>query len=76
MCFSVMRAQRGAHFMALPIMNIEIWERIVRVVIGLALLSVIAFVEGRIRWVGLFGLIPLLTGLIGWCPIYAWIIRD
>ncbi len=43
-------------------------DRIIRVIIGLALLSVI--VIGPKSLLGLIGLIPLLTGLIGFCPLY------
>jgi len=43
-------------------------DRAVRVVLGLALLSLV-FV-GPHTWVGLVGLVPLLTGLVGFCPVY------
>jgi hypothetical protein len=43
-------------------------ERAVRVVLGLALLSII-FV-GPKTLLGLLGIIPLATGLIGSCPLY------
>lgn len=43
-------------------------DRILRVVFGLALLSLI-FIGPRTMW-GLVGLIPLLTGLAGHCPLY------
>jgi hypothetical protein len=46
-------------------------ERVVRVVVGLGLLSLLAIgpVPG---WglAGLIGLVPLATGAIGSCPIY------
>ena len=38
--------------------------------LGLALLSLILVLEGNARWWGLVGLVPLATGLIGWCPAY------
>ena len=44
-------------------------ERVVRVVLGLALLSIV-FV-GPQTWWGLIGLVPLATGLAGTCPIYS-----
>jgi cadmium resistance protein CadD (predicted permease) len=37
-------------------------------VLGLAVLS-LAFVGPKTLW-GYLGLIPLATGLIGWCPLY------
>lgn len=46
-------------------------DRIVRVVIGLALLSLIGLLQGNVRWVGLIGLVPLLTAAVGFCPLYA-----
>lgn len=43
-------------------------DRVIRVVIGLVLLSLV-FVGPQTLW-GLVGLVPLLTGLVGTCPIY------
>ena len=43
-------------------------ERILRVVIGLGVLSLV-FVGPKSNW-GLLGIIPLFTGAIGSCPIY------
>ena len=43
-------------------------DRGVRIAAGLALLSLI-FV-GPHTWLGLVGLVPLVTGLIGFCPLY------
>jgi hypothetical protein len=50
------------------------WDRIARVVLGIVLLYLgwAGVVSGG--W-GLFlmiiGFVPLITGLVGWCPIYA-----
>lgn len=43
-------------------------ERGLRVVIGLVLLSLV-FVGPQTLW-GLIGIVPLLTGLLGSCPLY------
>ncbi|MGD0677593.1 MAG: DUF2892 domain-containing protein [Polyangiaceae bacterium] len=43
-------------------------DRVVRVVLGLALLLLV-FVGPRSAW-GLVGLVPLFTGAIGSCPLY------
>ena len=51
--------------------NVGTADRIVRILIGLALLSLVAFLEGGVRWFGLIGLVPIATALIGWCPAYA-----
>jgi hypothetical protein len=44
-------------------------DRAFRVLVGLALLSLI-FVGPHTLW-GLVGLVPLLTGLLGTCPLYS-----
>jgi hypothetical protein len=44
-------------------------DRILRVLVGLAVLS-LAFVGPKTPWAYL-GLVPLLTGAIGYCPLYA-----
>jgi hypothetical protein len=43
-------------------------DRVLRVVAGLVLLSLV-FVGPQSSW-GWLGLIPLATGLIGFCPLY------
>jgi hypothetical protein len=49
--------------------NIGKAERIVRIVVGVGVVS-LAFVGPRASWAYL-GLLPLLSGVIGWCPPYA-----
>ncbi len=44
-------------------------ERVVRIVLGLALLSIV-FVGPQTMW-GLIGVVPLATGLAGTCPLYS-----
>ena len=43
-------------------------DKILRIVIGLVLIALV-FVGPQTLW-GLIGLIPLLTGLFGFCPLY------
>jgi hypothetical protein len=43
-------------------------DRILRVAVGLVLLSLV-FVGPQTLW-GLVGLVPLITGAIGFCPLY------
>ncbi len=47
-------------------------DRIIRIVLGLALIAIGFFVLGGTAGtiVGVIGFIPLLTGLVGWCPLY------
>jgi hypothetical protein len=50
------------------------WDRIVRIVLGAAMLllgwtGVVGGTLGVIfQWLGF---LPLITGLVGWCPLYA-----
>lgn len=48
--------------------NVGDVERVVRVVAGLGILSLV-FIGPRSLW-GLAGLVPVFTGLTGWCPPY------
>ena len=43
-------------------------DRILRLVVGVALIALA--VTGTVGWWGYIGVVPLLTGLIGWCPAY------
>jgi hypothetical protein len=43
-------------------------DRALRVGLGVALLALV-FVGPRSAW-GLVGLIPLITGVVGFCPLY------
>jgi hypothetical protein len=51
--------------------NIGDVDKIIRVIIGLALLSLLFLVEGNARWWGLIGIGPILTVVMGWCPGYS-----
>ena len=44
-------------------------ERIIRIIVGLVVVSLV-FIGPQSPW-GWLGLIPLATGLIGWCPPYS-----
>ena len=49
--------------------NIGGIERILRVLAGLVLVALAA--TGQVGVWGWLGLVPLATGLIGWCPPYS-----
>ena len=44
-------------------------DRVLRVIVGLALIAIV-FVGPKTPW-GWVGLVPLLTGLVGTCPLYS-----
>jgi hypothetical protein len=66
------RTSSRAHWLSLlevvMTLNEGTIDRAVRVVFGLALLSLV-FV-GPHSMLGLLGLIPLATGIVGYCPLY------
>ena len=49
--------------------NIGNIERIIRIVGGLILIALAA--TGTVGVWGWLGLVPLATGLVGWCPPYS-----
>ena len=50
--------------------NVGGLDKTLRIIAGLAILSVVFILEGNARWWRLFGLMPLLTGITGFCPAY------
>lgn len=47
-------------------------DRILRVVVGLALLAGFFLnADGAYRWLYLIGIVPLATGLLQTCPVYS-----
>lgn len=47
-------------------------DRVLRVVVGLALLAAFFLVpDAAYRWAFLIGIVPLATGLLGTCPVYS-----
>jgi hypothetical protein len=45
-------------------------DRVLRIVVGIALLSLFFILDGNARYWGLVGLVPLFTGLFRFCPAY------
>lgn len=50
--------------------NVGSVDKIVRIILGLVLLSLFFFLDGGIKYIGLLGIILLLTAFISFCPIY------
>jgi Protein of unknown function (DUF2892) len=46
-------------------------DRILRIVVGIAVLALFFVLEGNARYWALVGLVPLLTGLFSTCPLYS-----
>lgn len=46
-------------------------DRLLRILVGLGLLALVFILPGAERWWGLVGLVPLVTGLVRFCPVYS-----
>jgi hypothetical protein len=49
--------------------NVHNIERVIRIIIGLGLISLV-FAGPQSVW-GWIGVVPLATGILGWCPPYS-----
>jgi hypothetical protein len=50
--------------------NVGMIERVLRVIAGIAVLGLFGALPTPWRYLTLIGLIPLGTGLLGYCPVY------
>lgn len=50
--------------------NVGSVDKVLRIVVGLGLLSLLFVLEAPMKYLGLIGLVPLATSLMGWCPLY------
>jgi hypothetical protein len=51
--------------------NVGSIDRVLRIVVGVALLSLLVLVEGNAKYIGLAGLVLIGTAIFSFCPIYA-----
>lgn len=51
--------------------NVGLTDQAARIVIGFGLLSLVLILESGVRWLGLIGLVPLATAVLGYCPLYS-----
>ncbi len=51
--------------------NVGTPDRVIRIVLGIALLAFTFFGSGPLRWLGLLGLVSLGTAVLGSCPVYS-----
>lgn len=50
--------------------NVGTVDRVVRVVIGIALLFLFSL-DGNWKWLGLLAVVPLGTALVSYCPLWS-----
>lgn len=54
--------------------NVGMIDRVIRIIIGVILLAYalkIGFAPTGWNWVGWIGVIPILTAIFGYCPLYS-----
>ena len=52
------------------IVNVGKIDKVVRIIVGIVLLSLLYFLEKPLGYLVLIGLVPLITALVGFCPLY------
>lgn len=50
--------------------NVGQLDRLIRIVLGIAVLSSFFFLNGSWKWISLLGVVLILTGTINYCPLY------
>ena len=51
--------------------NVGSIDRILRIIIGVALIGLVFYMPDPFDPWGWIGVVPLATAAIGWCPLYA-----
>lgn len=54
-------------------LNVQLWDRLFRIALGVTMLIIGWLVDTGV-WafaLRIFGCFPAITGLVGWCPVYA-----
>lgn len=50
--------------------NVGTADQVVRIILGVILLALLFILDGGIKYVGLLGIVLILTGLLRFCPLY------
>lgn len=51
--------------------NMGVWDRVVRVVLGVLLLGLYGAIEPPLRYLTLLGLVLIASAILGRCPLYS-----
>ena len=51
--------------------NVGSTDKVIRYIIGVVLLSLLFIIPGNLKFIGLIGLVPILTAAFSFCPLYA-----
>ncbi|KAA3618942.1 MAG: DUF2892 domain-containing protein [Calditrichaeota bacterium] len=50
--------------------NVGNTEKVIRIIVAFVLFSMWFYLEGNLRYIALIGIIPLVTALVSWCPLW------
>lgn len=50
--------------------NIGTVDQVIRIILGLVLLALLLILDSGIKYIGLLGIVLLLTAFIKFCPLY------
>jgi len=50
--------------------NVGKVDAVIRYILGIVLLLMIVLTEGPWRWLGLIGIIPIVTAAVSFCPLW------
>lgn len=50
--------------------NVNGVDAVIRIILGVVLVVLMFTIEGPIRWIGLLGVIFIVTAFVRFCPIY------
>ena len=51
--------------------NVGTVDKVIRVIVAIALFSLLFVLQGNLKWLGLIGLVPFVTAFAGFCPLYS-----
>ena len=51
--------------------NVGNTDKIIRIILGIAILSLYFILKGNARYFALIGFVPIVTAFVGFCPLYA-----
>ncbi|MBN2853075.1 MAG: DUF2892 domain-containing protein [Clostridia bacterium] len=50
--------------------NVGKTDKLIRIILGVVLLSLLFIIDSGWRWIGLLGIVAIGTALINFCPLY------
>ena len=51
--------------------NVGSTDKVIRYIIGVVLLSLLFIIPGNLKFIGLIGVVPILTAAFSFCPLYS-----